>query len=74
MNNRKYRSRPILNPDKTVVAEVREALKRTGGHCPCVIEGSRNNTTLCMCDEFRTKLVEGGEGPCHCGLYIAVGD
>lgn len=59
----------ILNEDKEVVAELREALKDNDGYCPCFLE--KNEDTKCMCKEFREDIVEGY---CHCGLYKKVKD
>lgn len=59
------------NPDKVKVKEIREALKLSGGYCPCVIE--QNADTKCMCKEFRDQLKdESFYGLCHCGLYEKV--
>ena len=58
-----------VNPDKELVKEVREGLKRTGGYCPCRIV--RNPDTKCMCKDF---LENTEEGECYCGLYIKVKD
>ena len=57
----------ILNPDKEVVAEVREGLAKTGGYCPCRVV--RTLDTKCMCKEFKEQTEEG---ECYCGLYIKV--
>jgi ferredoxin-thioredoxin reductase catalytic subunit len=57
----------IVNPDKEVVKEVREGLKRTGGYCPCRVV--KNEDTKCLCKEFREQT---SEGECYCGLYIKV--
>ena len=57
-----------LNPDKDVVASVREGLKATGGYCPCRVE--RTPDTKCMCKEFREQIADPDfEGFCHCMLY-----
>lgn len=53
-----------INPDKNLVAEIRQALKDNDGYCPCRI--IKDKDTLCMCKEFR----DGPPGLCHCGLYI----
>ena len=45
-----------LNPDKEVVATVKEGLKRTGGYCPCHLE--RTEDTKCMCKEFRDQIAD----------------
>ena len=57
----------ILNPDKEVVADVRNGLKRTGGYCPCRV--ARTPETKCICKEFREQTTEG---ECYCGLYIKI--
>lgn len=56
----------ILNTDKTLVDEIKKALKDNNGYCPCKINKSED--TKCMCKEFR----ELDYGECHCGLYIKV--
>jgi ferredoxin-thioredoxin reductase catalytic subunit len=53
-----------INPDKDLVADIRNRLKENGGYCPCRIAKTEENK--CMCKEFR----EQEEGECHCGLYI----
>ena len=40
-----------LNPDKEIVASVKEGLKKTGGYCPCRIQ--RTEDYKCMCEEFK---------------------
>lgn len=56
----------IENPDKKLVATIREQLKENGGYCPCRLQ--KTDESKCMCKEFREQ--ESGE--CHCGLYIKV--
>ena len=57
--------------DKETAQEIRAALKKAGGYCPCVLESARNDDTKCMCKEFR----ESPAGTvCHCGLYIKTED
>lgn len=58
------------NPDKKVVEEVRAALKKTDGYCPCAI--IRDEDTRCMCKDFRDQVAKGIPGACHCGLYVSV--
>lgn len=64
-----------LNPQDKVVSEIKEALKKNKGYCPCALE--KNDNTLCMCKEFKTrvkelkKAKEGTAELCHCGLYMA---
>ena len=53
------------NPNMTTVTEVRRALTKNDGYCPCRL--SRTPDTKCMCKEFREQNTEG---MCHCGLYI----
>lgn len=57
-----------LNPDKEIVASVKEGLKKTGGYCPCRIQ--RTEDYKCMCDEFKKQISDPDfEGYCHCLLY-----
>ena len=62
-----------LNPDKEIVAVIREGLKRTGGYCPCIREQSED--TKCMCKQFREQIADPEfEGYCHCMLYYKTKD
>ena len=73
--NNKRRSKKIvkLNPDKEIVAMVKEGLKRTGGYCPCVREQSED--TRCMCKQFKEQIADPEfEGFCHCMLYYKTKD
>ena len=45
-----------LNPDKELVAKIKDGLKKKDGYCPCRIPRTPENK--CMCKEF-----------CHCMLY-----
>ena len=57
-----------LNPDKEIVALVKEGLERTGGYGPCRLE--RKEEYKCMCEEFRAQINDPDfEGYCHCMLY-----
>lgn len=57
-----------LNEDANIVAAVRDALKKTGGYCPCVIFPTE--VDRCMCEEFKNKVADPDfEGFCHCQLY-----
>ena len=57
-----------INPDKEIVALVREGLEKTGGYCPCRLE--RTLDTKCICREFREQMADPDfEGFCHCMLY-----
>lgn len=55
-----------LNPDIEKVKEVREALARNNGYCPCKI--IKNTDTRCICKESR----EQDTGYCHCELYYKI--
>lgn len=61
-----------LNPNNQVVEEVREALKKTNGYCPCAIVHDAD--TKCMCKNFRDQVAQGIPGECHCGLYEGVNE
>ena len=57
-----------LNPDKTVVAAIKEGLQKTGGYCPCRLQRTEENR--CICKEFREQMNDPDfEGFCHCMLY-----
>lgn len=57
-----------LNPDKEVVARIKEGLKQKDGYCPCRI--ARTPENKCMCKEFREQIADPDfEGYCHCMLY-----
>lgn len=55
----------FLNPDNSVVEDVRRRLKENDGYCPCRLV--KNKDTKCMCKEFVEQTTSG---ECHCGLYI----
>lgn len=57
-----------LNPDKEVVKDIKEGLKKKGGYCPCRLEKTEDNK--CMCKEFKDQIADPEfEGYCHCMLY-----
>jgi len=57
-----------LNEDKSIVAEIKEGLKKKGGYCPCRLEKTEDNK--CICREFREQINDPNfEGYCHCMLY-----
>lgn len=57
-----------LNPDKEMVAKIKEGLKKTGGYCPCRIQRTEENK--CICEEFKRQIADPDfEGFCHCMLY-----
>lgn len=57
----------IVNPDKSVVQDIRKRLSDNNGYCPCAT--IQNDDTKCICKAFREQQTEG---ECHCGLYIKV--
>lgn len=58
-----------LNPDGEIVARLQEALKRTGGYCPCRVMRTPEN--LCICREFKEQIADPAfKGFCHCKLYF----
>lgn len=60
------------NPDKEFAKELRAAIKKNNGYCPC--KTAKTPDTKCMCKEFREMIEQGEEGCCHCGLYMVVGE
>ena len=57
-----------LNPDKSVVAAIREGLIKKDGYCPCRL--GKKPEDKCMCEEFRAQLADPDfEGFCHCMLF-----
>ena len=53
-----------LNTNVELVKNIRNALAKNDGYCPCKLEHLPENK--CICQDFRDQ--ESGE--CHCGLYI----
>lgn len=54
----------IFNENEKIVTNIRNALKRTGGFCPCRQE--QNEDTVCMCKEFRDQIADPTfDGYCH---------
>ena len=56
------------NPDKEIVATIRQALKENGGYCPCIFESKGKEKYRCICQDMRENVPVGEA--CHCGLYI----
>lgn len=57
-----------LNPNKELVAKIKDGLKKKGGYCPCRLERTPENK--CMCKEFREQIKDPNfTGYCHCMLY-----
>lgn len=59
----------VLNPDEEYVKEIRAALKKNSGYCPCAL--TKTEDTKCMCKEFREQVERNEPGLCHCGLWCA---
>lgn len=59
----------VKTENKEVEKRIKEGLKNSGGHCPCVIPEFWNEDTKCLCKEFREQDTVGY---CHCGLYRKV--
>lgn len=57
-----------ITSDMELATEIRKALMKNDGYCPCRTE--KTPDTKCMCKEFR----EQKSGECHCGLYVKVED
>ena len=54
----------IENPDKEMVAIIKEGLKRRNGYCPCRREDKEEYK--CMCEEFKAQIKDPDfEGYCH---------
>ena len=57
-----------LNPDKEIVAIIKDGLEKKGGYCPCRMEMTED--TKCMCKQFREQIQDPDfEGYCGCLLY-----
>ena len=54
-------------PDKQLAEEIRAKIKANGGHCACAIVF--DDSSMCMCKDFRDQIERGESGECHCGLY-----
>lgn len=57
-----------LNPNKELVAKIKDGLNKKDGYCPCRLERTPENK--CMCKEFREQIKDPNfTGYCHCMLY-----
>ena len=61
--------RIVVNNDESLVNSIRKKLKDNDGYCPCRLV--KNEDTECMCKDF---INCNDPGPCHCGLYVKVGN
>lgn len=57
-----------VTDDVAIRDSVRDALKKNGGYCPCVLSSMGVSKYKCMCLDF-VENTRVGES-CHCGLYI----
>lgn len=55
----------IPNPNIEKYLEATRLVAENDGYCPCAI--IKDNTTKCMCDEFRNQATVGY---CHCGRFM----
>lgn len=57
-----------VNENQHHFDKVWDALRKTKGYCPCVVNPVEDD--LCMCKDFRDKIADPDfEGWCHCKLY-----
>lgn len=61
--------RIVVNNDESLVNSIRKKLKDNDGYCPCRLV--KTEDTKCMCKDF---INCNDPGPCHCGLYVKVGN
>ena len=62
-----------FNPDKQVVAKIKQGLEKKKGYCPCKLGFDPDNK--CICKEFRQQINDPDfEGFCHCRLYYKTKD
>lgn len=60
----------ISNPDKEYFNKILKKINDNSGYCPCRLK--KDETTRCLCQEFRDQIKKGEEGFCHCQAYKAV--
>lgn len=53
-----------ISDDEEFVKEMKEAIKKNNGYCPCQV--AKNENTKCICKNF---LEDPTIGWCHCMLY-----
>jgi len=57
-----------FNTDKELVRMIKEGLEKSGGYCPCRLEKTEENKSICK--EFREQMADPDlEVYCHCMLY-----
>ena len=57
-----------INPDKELVATIRQGLVENDGYCPCIMNSKGKEEYKCICQDMRENVPVGQT--CHCGLYI----
>ena len=63
----------IFNENEKILENIKNALKRTEGYCPCRQE--KTPDTMCMCKEFRDQIADPNfYGYCHCKLYHKINE
>lgn len=60
----------VMTQDKEYANIVINKLKDNNGYCPCQL--LKNEDTKCRCKLFKDQLNNNIEGPCHCGLWVAI--
>lgn len=54
----------MLNPNKKIVDNIRKALIKTKGQCPCIPSHLWNKDTICPCKDYKKT------GICKCKLFV----
>ena len=52
---------------KPEALDILSAVRENGWYCPCAV--IKNESTQCMCEEFRQQIESEIIGECKCGLY-----
>ena len=60
------------NTDRELVKQVKNRLAANDGYCPCSL--IKDESTKCICDDFKSQMQRGELGSCHCGLYVLLDD
>lgn len=68
MNEQELPANVRLNDDADYVRNLKIALDKRNGYCPCRLQQIDDN--ICICREFREQMRDPDfEGFCHCRLY-----
>ena len=54
--------------DKELLAEILKQLKENDNYCPCSLY--KDDSTKCMCADFREQIAREEPGECLCGRYL----